>query len=97
MSRTRQSAQALALGLFPPHAPSSDKAQIFDIHVMDINYDDMEPNPTLCPKLGQYQRECYKTDSWKKHYQQFTAPLLAEVQTALGLKYNLCKLNNGPF
>ncbi|XP_074614562.1 counting factor 60-like [Acropora palmata] len=89
MSRTRQSAQALALGLFPPPAPSSDKAQIFDIHVMDINYDDMEPNPTLCPKLGQYQRECYNTDSWKKHYQQFTAPLLAEVQTALGLKYNL--------
>ena len=51
----------------------------------------------LCPKLGQYQRECYNTDSWKKHYQQFTAPLLAEVQTALGLKYNLSKLNNGPF
>lgn len=40
-----QSAQALALGLFPPSYPSSGKSQVFDINVMDKDYDDIEPNP----------------------------------------------------
>jgi len=40
-----QSAQALALGLFPPSSPFSGKSQVFDINVMDKDYDDMEPNP----------------------------------------------------
>lgn len=40
-----QSAQALALGLFPPSSPSSGKSQVVDINVMDKDYDDMEPNP----------------------------------------------------
>lgn len=40
-----QSAQALALGLFPPSSPFSGKSQVVDINVMDKDYDDMEPNP----------------------------------------------------
>ena len=40
-----QSAQALALGLFPPSSPSSGKSQVVDINVMDKDYDDIEPNP----------------------------------------------------
>ena len=40
-----QSAQALALGLFPPSFPSSGKSQVVDINVMDKDYDDIEPNP----------------------------------------------------
>lgn len=40
-----QSAQALALGLFPPSYPSSGKSQVIDINVMDKDYDDIEPNP----------------------------------------------------
>lgn len=40
-----QSAQALALGLFPPSYPSSGKSQVVDINVMDKDYDDIEPNP----------------------------------------------------
>lgn len=89
MSRTRQSAQALGLGLFPPPSPSSGKAQVVDIHVMDQEFDDMQPNPTLCPKLGQYAREFDASPEWKKHYSEYTAPLLADVEGALGLKYKL--------
>lgn len=40
-----QSAQALALGLFPLSSPSSGKSQVVDINVMDKDYDDIEPNP----------------------------------------------------
>jgi len=89
MSRTRQSAQALALGLFPLSSPSSGKSQVVDINVMDKDYDDIEPNPRLCPKLEQYQREFIESDMWQKHYNKITKPLLIEVQQALGLEYNL--------
>ncbi|CAH3125508.1 unnamed protein product [Porites lobata] len=89
MSRTRQSAQALGIGLFPPPSSSSGKAQVVDIHVMDKLYDDIEPNANLCPKLEQYEKEFFASDMWKKHYAETTAPLLAEVQKALGLKYTL--------
>jgi len=40
-----QSAQALGLALFPPKAPSQGKAEVIDIHVMDKDLDDIEPNP----------------------------------------------------
>lgn len=89
MSRTRQSAQALALGMFPPSAPSSGKSQVVDINVMDKDFDDMEPNPNLCPKLNQYQKEFFASESWKQHYNEKTEPLLAEVEKALGLTYKL--------
>lgn len=89
MSRTRQSAQALALGMFPPSAPSSGKSQVVDINVMDKDFDDMEPNPNLCPKLNQYQKEFFASESWKQHYNEKTEPLLAEVEKALGLTNKL--------
>jgi len=41
--------------------------------------------------LDQYEREFYASDMWKKHYKEQTVPLFAEVQEALGLKYNLSK------
>ena len=40
-----QSAQALAIGMFPPSTPLSGKSQVVDINVMDKEYDDIEPNP----------------------------------------------------
>ena len=40
-----QSAQALAIGMFPPSAPLSGKSQVVDINVMDKEFDDIEPNP----------------------------------------------------
>ena len=40
-----QSAQALAIGMFPPSTPLSGKSQVVDINVMDIEFDDIEPNP----------------------------------------------------
>ena len=45
----------------------------------------------LCPKLGQYAREFDASPEWKKHYSEYTAPLLADVEGALGLKYKLSK------
>ncbi|XP_078357656.1 counting factor 60-like isoform X2 [Oculina patagonica] len=84
-----QSAQALALGLFPPSLPTAGKSQVVDINVMDKDYDDIEPNPRLCPKLDQYEREFFASDMWKKHYNEKTIPLLNEVQKALGLGFNL--------
>ncbi|KAJ7383116.1 hypothetical protein OS493_030647 [Desmophyllum pertusum] len=85
----QMSAQALALGLFPASSPSSGKSQVVDINLMDKDYDDIEPNPRVCPKLEQYEREFYATDMWQKHYNEQTKPLLIEVQQALGLEYNL--------
>ena len=46
---------------------------------------------SLCPKLNQYRKEFFASESWKQHYNEITEPLMAKVEKALGLTYKLSK------
>ncbi|KAL5471128.1 hypothetical protein EMCRGX_G029211 [Ephydatia muelleri] len=78
--RTLMSAEALILGMFPPNG---SQTEVLRINTLDQSIDYISPNPMLCPKLGEYQKEFFDSPVWLSHYKAVTYPLLTAVSNAI--------------
>lgn len=84
--RVLQSGETVLMGMYPPQLQVNDpqKNIIWEVNTMDITFDDMTPNPAVCPKYQQYQEQLLEDPGYKAHYESVTLPLLKQVATAIG-------------
>jgi len=77
--RTFQSAQECILGLYPNVADSTESVML-NIYSMDLSLDDLLPNPTLCPILGQWYDESETTPEYDNFENNLLNPLIAKLE-----------------
>jgi len=70
--RTVMSAMANFYGMYPPEKRFDGGIDILDINTMDGGYEDMFPNPPICPRLQQLYDEQANYTNWIDQQQSFS-------------------------
>lgn len=77
------SLEAMLEGFYPSVA-TTPKYDIIDITTMDSYYDNISPNPNICPILNQYLDGSRNTPEYIQHQQKVTQPIYEALTQALG-------------
>jgi len=83
--RTMQSAQTLISGIYPNEFHKQQKnPPVLDIYTRDLQIDNIEPNPNICPRLCDLWFEAKQREEFQTHLKTITQPLIDEVSSRLG-------------
>lgn len=79
---------------FYPSTATSEQYIIYDINTMDSYYDNITPNPNICPILNSYYDEFDRTPEHLQHVQKYTEPLYAALSEALNFNVDSWSIFN---
>jgi hypothetical protein len=84
--RNVASMDGLLAGLFPANTTAgSANWAAWNIDTMDSAYDDISPNPKLCPIFKSYTQNFTETTAYQAHEEEYSVRLYEQIFEAIGV------------